>query len=64
MGTNITVMHSGNQIQTGTPRELYNKPESAFLAGFIGETNLISGTVSEIDAEKAEIETELGTDHF
>jgi iron(III) transport system ATP-binding protein len=61
MGTSITVMHSGKQIQTGTPRELYNKPESAFLAGFIGETNLIAGTVSEVDSEKAVVDTELGT---
>ena len=61
MGTSITVMHSGKQIQTGSPRELYNRPESAFLAGFIGETNLINGTVTEIDAEKAVVETELGT---
>jgi ABC-type Fe3+/spermidine/putrescine transport system ATPase subunit len=60
MGTGITVMHSGHQIQTGTPRDLYNKPESAFLAGFIGETNLIPGKVLSISDNEAEVETSLG----
>ena len=60
MGTGITVMHSGHQIQTGTPRNLYNKPESAFLAGFIGETNLVSGKVLSASSEKVEVETSLG----
>ena len=60
MGTGITVMHSGHQIQTGSPRKLYNKPESAFLAGFIGETNLISGNLKSFENGKAIVETELG----
>lgn len=60
MGTGITVMHSGNQIQTGSPRELYNQPESAFLAGFIGETNLVSGKLTSLDNGVATVETELG----
>lgn len=64
MGTGITVMHSGRQIQTGTPRELYNAPESPFLAGFIGETNLIPGVIKSIASDASqlsEIETSLGT---
>lgn len=60
MGTDITVMHSGNQIQTGTPRQLYNSPETAFLAGFIGETNIIKGTVKAVDGEVFTVSSDLG----
>jgi ABC-type Fe3+/spermidine/putrescine transport system ATPase subunit len=42
MGTAISVMNTGEIIQTGAPKELYFHPETAFIARFIGETNLIS----------------------
>lgn len=45
MGSAISVMRAGELVQSGTPRELYDHPANAFLAGFIGETNLIRGTV-------------------
>ena len=37
----ICVMRNGEIIQAGTPEEIYHRPKSAFVAGFIGETNLI-----------------------
>ncbi len=49
MGTNISVMHSGSLIQTAPPRDLYNEPRSPFVAGFIGETNLIAGSFAGSD---------------
>jgi spermidine/putrescine transport system ATP-binding protein len=33
--------------QVGTPREIYDRPESRYVAGFIGETNLLSGEARE-----------------
>lgn len=45
MGSTISVMRAGELVQSGTPRELYDHPANAFLAGFIGETNLLRGTV-------------------
>ncbi len=36
----IAVFHKGVCQQVGSPRELYDKPVNAFVAGFIGETNL------------------------
>jgi len=42
----IAVMRDGDVIQAGTPMELYRKPTTAFAASFLGETNLIPGTVS------------------
>ncbi len=40
---NIILMKSGKVIQTGTPEELYEKPNSIFAANFIGKCNFFSG---------------------
>ena len=42
----IAVMDAGRIVQLGTPQEIYYKPETAFVADFIGTANLISGTVT------------------
>jgi iron(III) transport system ATP-binding protein len=47
MADRIAVMRSGRVIQVGTPRQLYTRPESAFVAEFIGGTNLLPGKVEE-----------------
>ncbi len=60
MGTQITLMNQGQQVQTGTPRTLYQHPKNQFVASFIGESNLIPGTIKQIDATKAVVETALG----
>ena len=41
----IAVMNKGTVVQVGTPADLYHKPASAFVADFIGETNLLEGDV-------------------
>ncbi|MET0503112.1 MAG: ABC transporter ATP-binding protein, partial [Candidatus Binatia bacterium] len=48
MADRIAVMRRGRLVQVGTPYELYTRPESAFVAQFIGGTNLINGTLEEI----------------
>jgi iron(III) transport system ATP-binding protein len=48
MADRIAVMRRGRLIQAGTPRELYTTPQSAFVAEFIGGTNLLRGTLEEI----------------
>ena len=45
MSDRIIVMNGGKVEQDGTPEDLYFRPQSRFVAEFIGETNLISGTV-------------------
>jgi ABC-type Fe3+/spermidine/putrescine transport system ATPase subunit len=40
---NIILMKKGHIIQTGTPEELYNHPESIFCANFIGKCNFFKG---------------------
>ncbi|MFB3887999.1 MAG: ABC transporter ATP-binding protein [Candidatus Bathyarchaeia archaeon] len=42
----IAVMRKGKILQVGTPQELYMKPESVFVAHFIGESNFLEGYVS------------------
>ena len=46
MADQIAVMNRGRIEQLGTPTELYETPATAFVAGFLGVSNLISGTVS------------------
>lgn len=62
MGSEISVMHAGDLIQTGTPRDLYISPKTPFIAGFIGETNLISGTVERVSLDGVvTVKTGLGS---
>jgi iron(III) transport system ATP-binding protein len=48
MADRIGVMRHGRIVQVGTPRELYKRPESAFVAEFIGGTNLLPGKLEEV----------------
>ena len=45
----IVVMNQARIAQQGTPRELYESPDSVFVAGFIGDANLLKGTLQQID---------------
>ncbi len=44
MSDTIVVMNQGYIQQIGSPVDIYNEPENAFVADFIGESNIISGT--------------------
>ena len=50
MADRIVVLNRGNIEQVGSPLELYNKPDSLFVAGFIGspKMNLSSGKPAKI----------------
>jgi len=45
MSDTIAVMDKGNILQIGTPEEIYNEPKNAFVANFIGESNIIPGVM-------------------
>ena len=47
MADTIAVMNLGQIEQLGTPSELYERPRSAFVAGFLGKSNLLAGTVTD-----------------
>lgn len=46
MSDRVAVMSNGRIEQTGTPKEIYHEPRTAFVAAFIGGANLIRGTVT------------------
>lgn len=43
MSDRVVVMDSGKIQQVGTPQDIYNEPKNAFVADFIGESNIIDG---------------------
>jgi spermidine/putrescine transport system ATP-binding protein len=48
MSDRLIVMHDGQIEQLGTPKELYEQPKTRFVAGFIGTSNILKGTVEAI----------------
>lgn len=56
----MAVFSKGEIEQIGTPMELYRRPRNCFVAGFIGETNLIPGRVIRAGAGEALVGTKLG----
>ena len=67
MSDTIVVMNQGYIQQIGTPEKIYNEPENAFVADFIGESNIIGGImlqdklVSILGTKFACIDTGFGT---
>jgi len=57
MSDRIAVMSNGVVEQLGTAREIYEHPATKFVAGFIGTSNLFSGTVHEVSGGTAVIVT-------
>ena len=50
MSDRVAVMNAGRLVQLGPPRELYDRPADAFVADFLGEMNLLAGTVETAGA--------------
>jgi iron(III) transport system ATP-binding protein len=59
MADRIAIMRAGRIVQVGTPRQLYTRPKSAFVAEFIGGTNLLPGTLTEVGDHPA-VATDAG----
>ncbi|WP_353475923.1 ABC transporter ATP-binding protein (plasmid) [Salipiger sp. H15] len=55
MSDRIVVMNGGRIEQDGTPEDLYFRPETRFVAEFIGATNLLDGTVRGVDRASEEV---------
>ena len=45
MSDTVVVMDKGRIQQIGTPEDIYNEPKNAFVADFIGESNILNGTM-------------------
>jgi spermidine/putrescine transport system ATP-binding protein len=48
MSDRLAVMSRGRVMQVGTPSEVYSRPASAYVASFLGSTNLFPATVTEV----------------
>ncbi len=70
MADRVAVFHEGRVAQIGTPDEIYERPASAFVAGFVGTSNLLTGAAAvhllgaagtfSIRPEKIHIDHETG----
>ena len=55
MSDRIVLMNEGRIVQEGSPAEIYDRPATVFASGFIGEANLLRGTVAAVDGERARV---------
>ncbi len=58
MANRIAVMTEGQIVQTGSPQEVYMFPNSRFVAGFIGSTNIFTGTIVVDEPDHIVIESD------
>lgn len=56
----ICVMRDGKIVQTGSPQELYDHPNSRYVADFVGISNFFGGEMDRIDGDRATIVTYSG----
>jgi spermidine/putrescine transport system ATP-binding protein len=59
MSDRIAVMNNGHIEQIGDPEQVYDRPSTTFVAGFIGVSNLMPGTVRK-SGEDGEVELDTG----
>ncbi len=60
LSTRIAVMNAGEFVQTGTPTEIYEFPETRFVADFIGSANMLEGQIIEDGPDHVRVSTDLG----
>jgi putrescine transport system ATP-binding protein len=65
LATRIGVMNQGEIVMVGEPTEIYEFPNSRFVANFIGSANMVEGVVIEDEPDHVRIRSaELGTDIY
>eukprot|EP01031_Cornospumella_fuschlensis_P014658 gene14657-17914_t len=60
MADRIVVLNGGHVQQLGSPEDIYDRPANAFVAGFIGESNLFDGSVTRHHGDAVEFLTAQG----
>ena len=58
MANRLAVMTEGQIVQSGAPQDVYAFPRSRFVAGFIGSTNLFTGTIVVDEPDRVAIESD------
>jgi spermidine/putrescine transport system ATP-binding protein len=61
MSDRIAVMNEGKVQQLADPTTLYETPANRFVAGFIGQTNVFSGTVEAVEGDRVTLQTRDGS---
>jgi putative spermidine/putrescine transport system ATP-binding protein len=60
MSDRIAILHEGIVQQTGTPKEIYERPANLFAAQFIGENNVLSGSVQRVNGKTCTVLLDTG----
>ncbi len=60
MSDRIAVFNHGVIQQIDSAEQLYEEPENSFVANFIGENNVLDGTVEEVDGEQCRVRLDCG----
>jgi spermidine/putrescine transport system ATP-binding protein len=60
MSDRVAVMNAGRFEQVGTPEELYFRPQTAFVAGFVGDANKLRAKVIAADGAGCKLATDQG----
>ncbi|CAN5557631.1 ABC transporter ATP-binding protein [soil metagenome] len=61
MSNRLAVMNAGHFEQVGAPQEVYELPDTAFVAGFLGASNLLDGEVQSTNGSVAKVGLKEGT---
>ncbi|HEY2918500.1 MAG TPA: ABC transporter ATP-binding protein [Candidatus Binatia bacterium] len=56
MSTRIAVIDHGQMVQEGQPREIYEQPANEFVAGFVGQANLLSGRIRKVEGDRITVD--------
>jgi len=60
MSDKVVVMNHGRIEQEGTPEEVYNRPNTEFVAGFLGHSNILEGRVAGISGDAVRVQVTDG----
>lgn len=60
MADRVAVLRDGRLLQVGSPREVYTRPTTAFVASFIGETNFLAARVVARTGDQTQLQTDCG----
>ena len=60
MSDRVAVMKDGLILQVGNPREIYDRPAKRFVADFIGDINILKGTIDSRDGTRARVRLNAG----
>ena len=63
LGDRIAVLNSGHVEQIGTPFEVYTRPETEYVATFLGAANLLKGTIRDRRFEVGDISLDIGDEY-